>query len=67
MSQWTVPLEWNGGMEYWNDLYSSFLKQFWGSAMVLSLSGSSKFIQAVCQSVEQTEPKGKPGGAVSVS
>ena len=20
MNQWTVPLEWNGGMEYWNDL-----------------------------------------------
>ena len=19
MNQWTVPLEWNGGMEYWND------------------------------------------------
>ena len=22
MNQWTVPLEWNGGMEYWNDTYS---------------------------------------------
>ena len=22
MNQWTVPLEWNGGMEYWNDPYS---------------------------------------------
>ena len=21
MNQWTVPLEWNGGMEYWNDLW----------------------------------------------
>ena len=20
LNQWTVPLEWNGGMEYWNDL-----------------------------------------------
>ena len=20
MNQWTVPLEWNGGMGYWNDL-----------------------------------------------
>ena len=20
MNQWTVPLEWNGGMEYWNGL-----------------------------------------------
>ena len=19
INQWTVPLEWNGGMEYWND------------------------------------------------
>ena len=19
-NQWTVPLEWNGGIEYWNDL-----------------------------------------------
>ena len=22
MNQWTVPLEWNGGMEYWNYPYS---------------------------------------------
>ena len=22
MNQWTVPLEWSGGMEYWNDPYS---------------------------------------------
>ena len=22
LNQWTVPLEWNGGMEYWNDPYS---------------------------------------------
>ena len=21
MNQWTVPLEWNDGMEYWNDLW----------------------------------------------
>ena len=21
MNQWTVPLEWNGGMKYWNDLW----------------------------------------------
>ena len=34
----------------------SFLKQFCGSAMALSLSESSKFILAVCQSIEQTEP-----------
>ena len=37
MNHWTVPLEWNGGMEYWNDLAISFLKQFWEFAMALSL------------------------------
>ena len=59
MNQWTVPLEWNGGMEYWNDPCSPcyfFPEAVLGSAMALSLSGSSKFILAVCQSVEQTEP-----------
>ena len=47
-----------GGMEYWNDPYSPcyFFAVLGGSAMALSLSGSSKFILAVCQSVEQTEP-----------
>ena len=47
MNQWTVPLEWNGGMEYWNDPWSFFPE---GSAIVLSLSGSIKVLLAVCQS-----------------
>ena len=55
MNQWTVPLEWNAGMTL-IVLAIFFLKQLWGSAIALSLSGSSKFILAVCQSVEQTEP-----------
>ena len=21
MNQWTIPLEWNGGMEYWNSFF----------------------------------------------
>ena len=48
-------VEWNTGMTL-IVLAISFLKQFWGSEMALSLSGSRKFILAVCQSVEQTEP-----------
>ena len=57
MNQWTVLLEWNGGMEYWNDPYiPCYFFPEAVLAMALSLSGSSKFILPVCQSVEQTEP-----------
>ena len=55
-------VEWNTGMTL-IVLAISFLKQFWGSAMDLSLSGSSKFILAVCQSVEQTEPRSAEKGS----
>lgn len=28
MDQWTVPLEWNGGIEYWNEiLVQRFMSQ----------------------------------------
>ena len=52
MNQWTVPLEWNGGMEYWNDPYSPCY--FFPEAVLGVCNGSeslrsSKFILAVCQ------------------
>ena len=63
-------VEWSTGITL-IVLAISFLKQFWGSAMALSLSGSSKFILAVYVSVSRTKLKlcreGKPGGAVDVS
>ena len=37
MNQWIVPLEWNGGMEYWNDLWH--FKINCGSFVVACQSG----------------------------
>ena len=47
MNQWTVPLGWNGGMEYWNDVYSPFLK-------VAGHSGVTKFTDHVRKLKGQT-------------
>ena len=49
MNQWTVPLEWNGGMiDPCSPCY------FFPEAVLGICNGS---ILAVCQSVEQTEPR----------
>ena len=55
-------VEWNTGMTL-IVLAISFMKQFSGSAMALSLSVSSKFILDVCQSIEQTEPNSAEKGS----
>ena len=53
-NQWTIPLEWNGGMEYWNDPYSPCY--FFPEAVLGVCKGVSGSSISVCQSVDQTEP-----------
>ena len=66
MNRWTVPLEWNGGMEYWNDPYKC--KSMMAVRVCDSLYQPCLVITTYDVQNKQNEVKTlKLGGAVSVS